>query len=135
MRRGKAEEQCLAATCMQCVFIQLGYGDDALELYAEMRNAISELISNDELAADVRAAFVRTLGIGTFVTNDTEANTLPVLELVEHTFAKFYAKGNGDLRTFPVGSPMYKLNAEALATWCLLLSITPLSHVHQAASK
>ncbi len=59
LKRGKLNEQVLAARALALLFIQFGYSTDSEYLMNETRETLVNLIKNDKLEAEVRAAVSR----------------------------------------------------------------------------
>jgi len=92
-----------------------------------------DLIEDEKVDPEVRAACIRTLSLALFSTNDNSTDTMTILEKFETLFSSSYAKGDGTLRTFT--PKVYELHSTALSAWCLLLCIMPLPYVNKLAQK
>lgn len=134
IKKGKSSEQILAADLMTLTFVQIGYSTtDAIQFLNECKPTLLELIEDDKCEPEVRAACIRTLAMGVFITNDGATDTISILEKLESLFSGAYAKGDGTLRVFT--PKMYELYSSALSMWCLLLFIMPLPFVNRLSQK
>lgn len=134
LKRGKSSEQILAADVIMLTFIQLGYSSsEAIEFLNESKQTLIDLIDDEKVEPDVRAACAKTLGLALFVTNENSTDITGILEKLESLFSQSYAKGDGSIRTLP--PKMYELHAAALSSWCLLLCILPLHVVNKLSQK
>lgn len=132
LKRGKLNEQILAAEVIMLTFIQLGHSADASDLLNESRSILIEIIEGEENEPDVRAVCTKCLGLAIFVTNENSTDTLAILDKFESLFSR-YVKGDGTLRLLT--PKMYELQNASLSTWCLLLCILPLPLVNKIAQK
>ena len=134
LKRGKLNEQTLAADVIMLTFIQLGYSSsESLDFLNESKAMLVDLIEDEKVDPEVRAACIRTLSLALFITNDNLTDTMTILEKFEALFSSSYAKGDGTLRTFT--PKVYELHSTALSAWCLLLCIMPLPYVNKLAQK
>lgn len=140
VKRGKlASEQIMACECLQLAVLQFATStSDVAGMLSDARALLGELVDDDKLDEDVRAACVRALGLALFVAGassaaDVSDETGGVLGKLEHLFAQSYAKGDGTLRVLT--TKQYELHAAALSTWCLLLCNMPLPFVNKLAQR
>lgn len=119
---------------MNLTFIQLGIlSDEVGSFLNDSKQVLIELMDDEKVDAEVRAACAKTYTLAVFIKNDTSYDIVSVLDKLEAIFKSSYAKGDGTLRTF---SPkVYDLHSTALSSWSLLLCIMPLSYVTKATQK
>lgn len=134
LKRGKMNEQILACDVMMLTFIQLGIlSDEVASFLNESKQVLVELMEDEKVDAEVRAACARTYSLAVFITNEASYDIVAVLDKLEAIFKSSYAKGDGTLRTFT--PKVYDLHSTALSSWSLLLCIMPLSYVTKATQK
>lgn len=134
LKRGKTSEQILTADVIMLTFIQIGcIGTDAIAFLNECKSTLIELMEDEKVEPEVRAACAKAFGLGIFIANDSSVDMLVVLDKLEALFAGSYAKGDGSLRV--LAPKVFELHSAALSTWCLLLCIMPLSLVNKQALK
>lgn len=100
---------------------------------SDSKKLLIELIDDEKVDPEVRAACVRVLGLAMFCANENSADSISILDKFEAIFSNSYAKGDGTLRTF--APRVYELHAAALSTWCLLLCSMPLHFVNKLSQK
>lgn len=135
IKKGKSSEQLLACDVLMLTFIQFAsYQTEVSKILLDSKQLLIELIDDDKVEPEVRAACVKTLGLGLFITNDINlVDIVSILDKLEALFSQSYAKGDG---TFRILMPkMYELHAAALSAWCLLLCIMPLPFVNKLSQK
>jgi hypothetical protein len=90
LKRGKLNEQILAAEVIMLTFIQLGYSSSgSLDFLNESKAMLVDLIEDEKVDPEVRAACIRTLSLALFITNDNSTDTMTILEKFQRKDYKF----------------------------------------------
>eukprot|EP00058_Branchiostoma_floridae_P011890 XP_002597378.1 hypothetical protein BRAFLDRAFT_113696 [Branchiostoma floridae] len=112
LKKGKGEEQALAASVGSLLCVQLGSREGCEEIYNNLKPVMITIMNDKSAAATARAAEV-----------------VDIMGGLEKIFCVAYLKGDG---TSPSHSPaLQALHCAALSAWTLLLSIAPPSKVQE----
>ncbi len=134
IRKGKTNEQLLACDVLMLTFVQFGLlNSDVITTLNDSKKILLDLIEDEKVEPEVRAACVKAFGFGIFCANENSAEGITILDKLEGIFSQSYAKGDGTLRNFT--PKVYELHAAALSTWCLLLCTMPLQFVNKLGAK
>ncbi|KAK7102246.1 interferon-related developmental regulator 1-like isoform X2 [Littorina saxatilis] len=125
VKKGKTEEQSLAAQCISLLALQLG--PDLVHLYTEIQAVLSTMLADNTASVQTRAECASALAMCCFLTSSPKRDDVEELcskmGMMEDVFKKAYRKADGSL---PQGNPqMSVLNVSCLDAWCLLLTRTP----------
>lgn len=134
LKRGKSNEQILAADVLMLTLVQLGNAPtETNAIFADSKQTLFDLIVDEKVDPEVRAECVKALALSVFIINENTTDTISILEKFETIFSNSFAKGDGTLRVF---SPkVYELHTAALSSWCLLLCTMPLHYVNKLSQK
>lgn len=123
LKKGKGEEQVLAAACTSLLCLQLGAGEDTEAVYKDIKPIVQAVFLDKTAAVKARSECATTLGICTFVSVTDLEEVKTVMNTLESVFKASYLKGDG---VAPTHTPeVTSLHCSALAAWSLLLSISP----------
>lgn len=111
LKKAKPSDIMLAAPVAALLCIQLGAGEESEEVLTTIRPQLSAFIQDKRLASSVRANCSSSLALITFISCEDISLTSEVMGLLEQLFT-------------PNGTST-DLQARALTSWCLLLSIVP----------
>ena len=115
-------------------FVQIGNSStETLSFLNQLKTPLLEIIEDEKMDTDVRAASVKALGFGIFTSNENSADAIGILDKFEAIFSGSFAKGDGTLRTLTAKT--YDFHSATLATWSLLLSIMPMHVVNKLCVK
>lgn len=129
LKRGKAEEQSLAAILVALLSIQLGTDDKSEEMFQNFKSVLSPLISDQSGNLKARAKCCEALGVYCFVAAEGMPDIIECMKTLEKIFKNSFAKGDG---TLPNITPaLAELHHSALSAWSLLLSVCPWSIVSE----
>ncbi|KAL4226633.1 Interferon-related developmental regulator 1 [Mactra antiquata] len=121
LRKGKGDEQALAAKCISMLCIQLGL--DAEELMSDVRPVLLTLLADKSANLKARGEAAIALAMCTFIASVEIEDVINVMESLEAIFRQSFKKGDGSI---PTHSPeACRLHACALTAWGLLLSVAP----------
>ncbi|XP_033647886.1 interferon-related developmental regulator 1-like [Asterias rubens] len=127
IKKGKGDEQALAASVGTLLLIQLGAGDDSEGIFNDLRPILKATLSDKTASPKGRASCALFLGLGCFLAAEDYETVQESMDALEEVFRLSYLKGDG---TAPSHSPAVSaLHCAALSAWTLLLSITPPSRV------
>ncbi|KAK3101194.1 hypothetical protein FSP39_001662 [Pinctada imbricata] len=121
LKRGKGDEQMLAARCLSLLCIQLG--PEAEDLFDDIKSQLLVVATDSSAALRARAECAIAVAICNFVACSDIDVVTKVLDALENVFRASYRKGD---KSIPSHTPdTCKLHASALTGWNLLLSIAP----------
>ncbi|XP_076469244.1 interferon-related developmental regulator 2-like [Babylonia areolata] len=126
LKKGKAEEQSLAARCLSLLAVQLG--EEVSQVYSDVQTSLATLLADSSAHPHTRAQCASTMGIFCFVnaiTNDDDVTELSTrMGLMEAVFKTSYRnKANGSLP--PPNPQLTEISISCLDAWCLLLTRAP----------
>lgn len=121
LKKGKGDEQALAAKCITMLCIQLG--QDADEIMTDVRPVLVALLSDNSANVKARGQCAIAVAMCTFITCVEIEDVISVMESLENIFKQSFKKGD---KSIPNHNPdTCHLHACALTAWGLLLSIAP----------
>ncbi|XP_035675533.1 interferon-related developmental regulator 2-like isoform X1 [Branchiostoma floridae] len=129
LKKGKGEEQALAASVGSLLCVQLGSREGCEEIYNNLKPVMITIMNDKSAAATARAACAQALGLICFIAAGDMEEVVDIMGGLEKIFCVAYLKGDG---TSPSHSPaLQALHCAALSAWTLLLSIAPPSKVQE----
>lgn len=133
LKRGKGEEQSLAATLTAIVCSTLGAEEDTDVLFRDVQVNLLTMASDNSVSAPTRSKCITALGLCVFITNSGNESIDAIMEFLLTVFSGSFLKGNG---TVPNLNPQTTaLHASALLAWCLLATVQPVSTVLKLTEK
>lgn len=129
LKKGKGEEQALAAINFILLMIQLGNGPDTEELYKIIQPVLVSVTLDNSAALKARAACAEALGLTTFIGAAELEDVSKALQTLENIFRASYLKGDGSVPS--VTPETADLHTSALLSWCLLLTISQSSSINK----
>ncbi|XP_059166701.1 LOW QUALITY PROTEIN: interferon-related developmental regulator 2-like [Physella acuta] len=120
LRKGKGEEQELAAACLSLVAVQLG--SEASAMYDSIHPVLTTLMTDNSTHYKARGACAITLATCCFLCSDDLEKAKALTKTLEDMFSLGYGKGENSPSVTPEQS---WLMCQALSAWCLLLTISP----------
>nr|CAB3255266.1 interferon-related developmental regulator 2 [Phallusia mammillata] len=131
LRKGKGEEQSLAADALAVVGTQVVACGEGERLFLQFKSILLVIISDKSASTVARTNCCRTLGLLTFMAVDEVAQIYSCMSAFETVFRQSYLKGD---KSVPTVSPLVSdLHMSALSAWGLLLSVVPWSKVVESA--
>lgn len=127
IKKGKADEQVIAAKLSNILWIQLGAGPECEEAFATLHPVLMTKVQDKTASPAARASCATALGLGTFVAAAEFETVCSCMNALEDIFSASYYKGDGSSPTHKPG--VSTLHTAALGGWMLLLSITPPSSI------
>ncbi|XP_060079215.1 interferon-related developmental regulator 1-like [Ylistrum balloti] len=121
IKKGRGDEQALAAQCLSLMCIQLGL--DIEEEINTIKPQLMATMTDNSAAVKGRAECALTLGICHFLACSDIDDVMKTMDALESIFKLSYRKGD---KSIPNLNPdLCRLHATALSAWSLLLSIAP----------
>jgi len=126
LKKGRGEEQALAAKLTSIMMLQIATSEedpDIESIWRDLRESLIKVLQDEGAFAGARAAAASSLGLCSLVVNsiDEHYNTMNVLQEI---FQDAYEK-----RDPKKGACVAEVQAKALHSWSLLLTVVPNSFV------
>ncbi|XP_036905553.1 interferon-related developmental regulator 2 [Sturnira hondurensis] len=124
LKKGKGEEQALAAAVLGLLCVQLGPGPKGEELFHSLQPLLISVLSDSTASPAARLHCASTLGLGCYVAAADVQDLLFCLTCLEGIFGQSCGV---DGSTAPAS--LHGLFCAALQAWALLLTICPSAHI------
>ncbi|XP_048190735.1 interferon-related developmental regulator 2 isoform X2 [Perognathus longimembris pacificus] len=129
LKKGKGEEQALAATVLGLLCIQLGPGAQGEELFRSLQPLLVAVIGDGTASPAARLHCASALGLGCYVAAADIQDLLSCLACLEGVFSRHCGAGGSATAATVSPASIQGLLCAALQAWALLLTICPSSHV------
>nr|XP_035131479.2 interferon-related developmental regulator 2 isoform X1 [Callithrix jacchus] len=126
LKKGKGEEQALAAAVLGLLCVQLGPGPKGEELFHSLQPLLVSVLSDSTASPAAQLHCASALGLGCYVAAADIQDLVSCLACLESIFSQFY--GLGSSATPVVPASLHGLLCAALQAWALLLTICPSTH-------
>lgn len=121
LKKGKGDEQALAAKCITMLCIQLG--TEADELMDDVRPVLLTKLTDNSVQLKAREECATAVAMCTFIASVEIEDVISVMDALERTFQPSFRKGD---KSVPSHSPeVCHLHSYAITAWGLLLTIAP----------
>uniref|UniRef100_A0A2K6BLN6 Interferon related developmental regulator 2 n=1 Tax=Macaca nemestrina TaxID=9545 RepID=A0A2K6BLN6_MACNE len=130
LRKGKGEEQALAAAVRGLLCVQLGPEPKGEELFYSLQPLLVSMLSDSTASPAARLHCASALGLGCYVAAADIQDLVSCLACLESVFSRFYGLGSSTTPVVPAS--LHGLLCATLQTWALLLTIFPstqISHI------
>ncbi|PNJ32305.1 IFRD2 isoform 7, partial [Pongo abelii] len=130
LKKGKGEEQALAAAVLGLLCVQLGPGLKGEELFHSLQPLLVSVLSDSTASPAARLHCASALGLGCYVAAADIQDLVSCLACLESVFSRFYGLGSSTSPVVPAS--LHGLLCAALQAWALLLTICPstqISHI------
>ncbi|XP_030667582.1 interferon-related developmental regulator 2 isoform X3 [Nomascus leucogenys] len=130
LKKGKGEEQALAAAVLGLLCVQLGPGPKGEELFHSLQPLLVSVLSDSTASPAARLHCASALGLGCYVAAADIQDLVSCLACLESVFSRFYGLGSSTSPVVPAS--LHGLLCAALQAWALLLTICPstqISHI------
>ncbi|KAL4674497.1 hypothetical protein H8959_018431 [Pygathrix nigripes] len=130
LKKGKGEEQALAAAVLGLLCVQLGPGPKGEELFHSLQPLLVSVLSDSTASPAARLHCASALGLGCYVAAADIQDLVSCLACLESVFSRFYGLGSSTTPVVPAN--LHGLLCAALQAWALLLTICPstqISHI------
>ncbi|BFZ08644.1 hypothetical protein BsWGS_11683 [Bradybaena similaris] len=120
LRKGKGDEQALAASCLSLVAVQLGA--EAQSMFTVAQPVLTSIMTDNATHYKARGACATSLATCCLLCCDDLEKIKSVTKTLEDIFGLGYGKGENSPSVPP---ELSWLIAQALSAWCLLLTVAP----------
>ncbi|XP_024602634.1 interferon-related developmental regulator 2 isoform X1 [Neophocaena asiaeorientalis asiaeorientalis] len=128
LKKGKGEEQALAAAVLSLLCIQLGPGPKGEELFHSLQPLLVSVLSDSTASPAARLhQCASALGLGCYVAATDVQDLVSCLTCLEGIFSRSCGVGGSTAPVVPVS--LQGLLCAALQAWALLLTICPSAHI------
>lgn len=127
LKKGKGEEQALAAAVLGLLCVQLGPGPKGEELFHSLQPLLVSVLGDSTASPAARLHCASALGLGCYVAAADVQDLVSCLNYLESVFSRACAVGGSAAPTVPASQ--HGLLCAALQAWALLLTICPSAHV------
>ncbi|EPY88914.1 interferon-related developmental regulator 2, partial [Camelus ferus] len=127
LKKGKDEEQALAAAILGLLCVQLGPGPKGEELFHSLQPLLVSVLSDGTASPAARLHCASALGLGCYVAAGDIQDLVSCLTCLEGVFSRFCGVGGPTAPVVPVS--LHGLLCAALQAWALLLTICPSTHI------
>ncbi|XP_036288131.1 interferon-related developmental regulator 2 [Pipistrellus kuhlii] len=124
LRKGKGEEQALAAALGGLLCVQLGPGPQSEELFQGLQPLLVSVLTDPTASPSARLHCASALGLGCYVAAADVQDLLSCLTCLEGVFSRPCSAGGS---TAPAN--LHGVFCATLQAWALLLTICPGSHL------
>ncbi|XP_003936685.1 interferon-related developmental regulator 2 isoform X1 [Saimiri boliviensis] len=126
LKKGKGEEQALAAALLGLLCVQLGPGPKGEELFHSLQPLLVSVLSDSTASPAAQLHCASALGLGCYVAAADIQDVVSCLACLESVFSRFYGLGSSVTPVVPAS--LHGLLCAALQAWALLLTICPSTH-------
>nr|XP_058932815.1 interferon-related developmental regulator 2 isoform X3 [Kogia breviceps] len=128
LKKGKGEEQALAAAVLGLLCVQLGPGPKGEELFHSLQPLLVSVLSDSTASPAARLhQCASALGLGCYVAATDVQDLVSCLTCLEGVFSRSCGVGGSTAPVVPVS--LQGLLCAALQAWALLLTICPNAHI------
>lgn len=126
LKKGKGDEQALAAQCISHLCIQLG--EDSENIFEDLRETFLYMLNDQSTPVKTRQKCAHTLAICSFVACRDITVIKQIMASLEQVFRASYLKGE---KCATQNTAISSFHCSALSAWTLLLSIAPDSCIQE----
>ncbi|KAM4721950.1 interferon-related developmental regulator 2 [Rhinophrynus dorsalis] len=123
LKKGKVEEQSLAATVLSLLCIQLGSGSEGEEVFHCLKPVLISILTDSSAGVSARQSCATSLGLCCFIAAADAEDLILSLCCLEGLFTSCYSDGSSP------HSSLHGLLCSAIQSWALLLTICPNSRI------
>ncbi|KAM8930944.1 interferon-related developmental regulator 2 isoform 2-T2 [Pelodytes ibericus] len=123
LKKGKEEEQSLAATVLSLLCIQLGSGSKGEEVFRSLKTLLISILTDSSAGVSARQSCATSLGLCCYIAATDVEDLISSLCCLEGIISSYYSD---------TGVPhiaLHGLLCSAIQSWALLLTICPASHI------
>ncbi|XP_063797471.1 interferon-related developmental regulator 2 isoform X2 [Pseudophryne corroboree] len=126
LKKGKEEEQSLAATLLSLLCIQLGSGPEGEEVFRSLKHILISILTDSSAGVTARQSCATALGLCCYIVAADVEDLISSVCCLEGVFSKLYSESNG------APSSHQGLACCAIQSWALLMTICPASWTQKA---
>ncbi|XP_075403525.1 interferon-related developmental regulator 2 isoform X2 [Tenrec ecaudatus] len=127
LKRGKGEEQALAAAVGGLLCVQLGPGPKGETLFRNLQPPLLSVLGDSTASPSARLHCASALGLGCYVAAADIQDLVSCLNCLESVFSRACGMRGCSAPVAPAGQ--HGLLCAALQAWALLLTILPSTHI------
>ncbi|XP_019656604.1 interferon-related developmental regulator 2 isoform X3 [Ailuropoda melanoleuca] len=127
LKKGKGEEQALAAAVLGLLCVQLGPGPKGEELFHSLQPFLVSVLSDGTASPAARLHCASALGLGCYVAAADVQDLVSCLSCLESVFSRSCGMGGSTAPVVPAS--LHGLLCAALQAWALLLTVCPSTHI------
>ncbi|XP_026356677.1 interferon-related developmental regulator 2 isoform X2 [Ursus maritimus] len=127
LKKGKGEEQALAAAVLGLLCVQLGPGPKGEELFHSLQPFLVSVLSDGTASPAARLHCASALGLGCYVAAADVQDLVSCLSCLESVFSRSCGMGGSTAPVVPAS--LHGLLCAALQAWALLLTVCPGTHI------
>ncbi|XP_019579343.2 interferon-related developmental regulator 2 isoform X3 [Rhinolophus sinicus] len=127
LKKGKGEEQALAAAVVGLLCVQLGPGPQGEELFHSLQPLLVSVLSDSTASPAARLHCASALGLGCYVAAADVQDLVACLTCLESVFSRSCGVSGPTAPVAPAS--LHGLFCAVLQAWALLLTICPTTHV------
>ncbi|XP_064130558.1 interferon-related developmental regulator 2 isoform X2 [Loxodonta africana] len=127
LKKGKGEEQALAAAVLGLFCVQLGPGPKGEELFHNLQPLLVSVLSDGTANPAARLHCASALSLGCYVAAADVQDLVSCLTCLEGVFSRACGMGGSTAPGAPAS--LHGLLCAALQAWALLLTICPSTHI------
>ncbi|XP_051873694.1 interferon-related developmental regulator 2 isoform X1 [Pristis pectinata] len=129
LKKGKGEEQALAAVVATLLCIQLGPCKEAEDVFKTLKSILINIFSDKSASLAARHNCATALGTCCYIAANEAEDLASCLTCLESVFSASYIKGDGSVPSH--NSQTQVLHCSALQSWSLLVTICPPSKIQK----
>ncbi|XP_040850453.1 interferon-related developmental regulator 2 isoform X2 [Ochotona curzoniae] len=133
LKKGKGEEQALAAAVLGLLCVQLGPGSKGEELFRSLRPLLQAVLSECTASPAARLHCASALGLGCYVAAADVQDLTSCLACLEAVFSRPCGPASPAAHMAPIS--LHGVLCAALQAWALLLTICPSAHISRILSR
>uniref|UniRef100_A0A7N4NNA7 Interferon related developmental regulator 2 n=1 Tax=Sarcophilus harrisii TaxID=9305 RepID=A0A7N4NNA7_SARHA len=126
LKKGKGEEQSLAATVLTLLCLQLGSGPEGEELFRSLRPLLVSILTDTSANLGARHSCASALGMCCYIAAADVEDLISCLACLEGIFTGACREESSSAL-----APLQALHCCALQAWALLLTICPGTHINR----
>uniref|UniRef100_A0AC11BS58 Interferon related developmental regulator 2 n=1 Tax=Ovis aries TaxID=9940 RepID=A0AC11BS58_SHEEP len=126
LKKGKGEEQALAAAVLGLLCVQLGPGPKGEEFFRSLQPLLVSVLSDSAASPAARLHCASALGLGCYVAAADIEDLVSCLTCLEGVFSRSCSRRDSSP---VVPASLQGLLCAALQAWALLLTICPSTHI------
>ncbi|CAJ0963033.1 unnamed protein product [Ranitomeya imitator] len=126
LKKGKDEEQSLAASVLSLLVVQLGSGSEGEDVFHSLRPLLVTILTDSSAGVAARQGCASALGLCCFIAAADVEDLVSCLCVLEGILTVLYAENNGTPPPTQQG-----LVCAAMQSWALLLTICPASRIEK----
>ncbi|XP_043563661.1 interferon-related developmental regulator 2-like isoform X1 [Chiloscyllium plagiosum] len=129
LKKGKGEEQAIAATVISLLCIQLGSCKEGEDVFKTLKSVLTNIFTDKSSSLAARHSTAVALGTCCYIAANEAEDLASCLACLESVFSASYIKGDGLVPSH--NSQTQVLHYNALQSWSLLVTICPTSKIQK----